>query len=245
MSNFPVPESPLRAVIFDLDGLMFNTEDLYQEVGRQTLESRGKQLTQDLLDQMMGRKSDIALQIMIDWHQLDLTVEQLANEQAEVMFKLLPDRLSPLPGLLALLDALEAANLPKAIATSSGRKFVTRVLGQFQLEPRFKYVFTSEDITHGKPAPDVYQLAAQKLGFPPTQTLVLEDTQIGCQAATTAGAYTVAVPGEHSKDHDFAQTKFVADTLEDSRIYGALAIANETSDTIDLEIRKSKSPDSA
>ena len=224
MSNFPVPDPPLRAVIFDLDGLMFNTEDLYQEVGRQTLESRGKRLTQDLLDEMMGRKSDIALQIMIDRHHLDLSVEQLAAEQAEVMFQLLPERLSPMPGLLTLLDALEAANLPKAIATSSGRKFVTRVLAQFQLEPRFNFVLTSEDITHGKPAPDVYLLAAKKLALPPAQTMVLEDTQIGCQAATAAGAYTVAVPGDHSKDHNFARTKFVANSLEDPRIYRALAI---------------------
>jgi len=216
------PESPLQAVIFDLDGLMFNTEELYQEVGRQSLASRGKELTQDLLDQMMGRKSDIALQIMIDWHDLDLTVEALANEQAETMFGLLPDRLEPLPGLLSLLDSLEKGNIPKAIATSSGRKFVTQVLGQFQLEPRFSYVFTSEDITHGKPAPDVYQLAAKTLGFDPRQTMVLEDTQIGCQAATSAGAYTVAVPGEHSQNHNFAGVKFIADSLEDKRIYEAL-----------------------
>jgi len=218
------PESPLRAVIFDLDGLMFNTEELYQEVGRQSLARRGKQLTQDLLDQMMGRKSDIALQIMIDWHELDLTIEKLAAEQAEIMFALLPDRLQPLPGLLSLLDALEAGGIPKAIATSSGRKFVTQVLGQFQLEPRFSYVFTSEDITHGKPAPDVYLLAAQTLGFQPQQTMVLEDTQIGCQAATAAQAYTVAVPGEHSQNHNFADVKFVADTLKDCRIYEALGL---------------------
>jgi len=218
------PESPLEAVIFDLDGLMFNTEDLYQEVGRRTLASRGKELKQDLLDQMMGRKSDVALRIMIDWHDLDITVEALADEQAEIMFGLLPDRLEPLPGLLRLLDALEKENIPKAIATSSGRKFVTRVLGQFQLEPRFSHVFTSEDIVHGKPAPDVYQLAAKTLGFETRQTMVLEDTQIGCQAATAAGAYTVAVPGEHSRNHNFAGVKFIADSLEDKRIYEALRV---------------------
>jgi len=218
------PESSLRAVIFDLDGLMFNTEDLYQEVGRRTLARRGKTLTQDLLDQMMGRKSDIALRIMIDWHDLDLTVEALADEQMKTMFELLPDRLEPLPGLLSLLDALEEEKIPKAIATSSGRKFVNRVLGQFQLEPRFSHVFTSEDITHGKPAPDVYQLAAKTLGFEPRQAMVLEDTQIGCQAATAAGAFTVAVPGEHSQNHDFNGVKFIAESLGDRRIYEALGL---------------------
>ena len=224
MSSIPIPNPPLRAVIFDMDGLMFNTEDIYQEVGRQSLANRGIELTQDLLDEMMGRKSDIALQIMIDWHDLDMTVEALANEQAAIMFDLLPTQLTPLPGLLALLDALEASGIPKAIATSSGRQFVTRVLGQFDLEPRFAHVFTAEDITNGKPAPDVYELAARTLGFEPHETMVLEDTQIGCKAGTSAGAYTVAVPGDHSVNHDFAETKFVAQGLDDGRIYQALRI---------------------
>ncbi|MCA9230087.1 MAG: HAD family phosphatase [Planctomycetales bacterium] len=224
MSSFPSPKAPLQAVIFDLDGLMFNTEDLYQEVGRDSLARRGKQLTQELLDEMMGRKSDIALQIMIDRHDLEISVEDLATEQAESMRKLIPTRLQPLPGLLSLLAALEAGGIPKAIATSSGRQFVTQVLGQSQLEPRFDFVFTSEDIENGKPAPDVYLLAASSLGFDPARTMVLEDTQIGCRAATAAGAYTVAVPGEHSRDHDFNGVKFIATALSDRRIYQALSL---------------------
>ena len=78
----------------------------------------------------------------------------------EIMFGLLPDQLEPMPGLLDLLAGLEAARIPKAIATSSARPFVTKVLSQFDLASRFKFVLTSEDITNGKPAPDVYLLAA-------------------------------------------------------------------------------------
>ena len=70
----------LRAVVFDLDGLMFNTEELYEEVGGELLSRRGKQCTRELLDQMMGRPSRIALQIMIDFHQLDASVEQLQTD---------------------------------------------------------------------------------------------------------------------------------------------------------------------
>ncbi|NOY42938.1 MAG: HAD family phosphatase [Planctomycetes bacterium] len=229
MSDFPQPVSPLRAVVFDLDGLMFNTEDLYQDVGREVLARRGKELTAELLDEMMGRKSDISLQIMIDWHKLDDTVADLSAESAEIMYRLLPERLAPMPGLLALLDALEGANIAKAIATSSNREFVTRVLGQFQLEPRFSFVFSSENITHGKPAPDVYLLAAKSLGFEPAEAMVLEDSQIGCRAAIAAGTYAVAVPGGHSHTHDFDGVQFVANSLEDNRIYSALDIPQSAS----------------
>ena len=74
-----LPTSPLPAVVFDLDGLMFNTEDLYQYVGSEILRRRGKRFEADLLNQMMGRPGAVALQMMIDWHGLDASVEELAG----------------------------------------------------------------------------------------------------------------------------------------------------------------------
>ncbi len=218
------PQAQLLAVTFDLDGLMFNTEELYQEVGRQVLERRGKQLTGELLDEMMGRKSNLALQIMIDWHELDATAEALGLESMEIMSRLLPERLAPCPGLLELLDALQEAGIPRGIATSSGRAFVEAVLAQSELRECFSFVLSSENIEHGKPAPDVYLLAAEKHAVQPAEMLVLEDSQIGCRAANAAGAYTVAVPSGRSHDHDFEGVRFIADTLTDERIYQVLGL---------------------
>ncbi|MCG8451311.1 MAG: HAD-IA family hydrolase [Pirellulales bacterium] len=224
MSDFSLPTTPLRAVVFDLDGLMFNTEDLYQQVGREVLSRRGKTLTGELLDEMMGRKPLVALQIMIDWHDLQDDPAGLAAESMEIMDQLLPAQLAPMPGLLALLNALEEAHLPKGIATSSSRPFVTRVLGQFELAPRFAFVLTSEDIVHGKPAPEIYQLAAEKFELTATDIMVLEDSQIGCRAALAAGNSVVAVPGGRSREHDFNGVQLVADSLADERIYAALGL---------------------
>jgi HAD superfamily hydrolase (TIGR01509 family) len=203
---------------------MFNTEELYQEVGGIILERRGKQISGDLLDQMMGRKSFVALQVMIDWHQLDDTPAGLAAESAEIFVDLLPARLAPMPGLVNLLAALEAANIPKGIATSSGRAFVESALGIFALQARFQFVLTAEDIEHGKPAPDVYLLAAERHGVAPAEMMVLEDSQIGCQAAVAAGAYAVAVPHGQSQRHKFPAVKFIANTLADEHILAALGI---------------------
>src|SRR3954471_14832465 len=112
------------AVVFDLDGLMFNTEELYQEVGAELLRRRGYEFKQELLDQMMGRPSHIALQIMIDTHTLKATVSELLAETDEIFPGVLKERLAPMPGLIELLDALEKKSIPKAIATSSRRNFV-------------------------------------------------------------------------------------------------------------------------
>ena len=213
-----------RAVVFDLDGLMFNTEELYVEVGTEILRRRGYKFTNELLDQMMGRPSHVALQIMIDTHTLKATVQELLAETDEIFPEILRERLAPMPGLIDLLASLEKHNIPKGIATSSRRSFVERVLGKFSFQPRFSPILTSEDITHGKPDPEIYLKAAAGLGIAPGEMLVLEDSQNGCRAAVSAGAIAVAVPSGHSHRHDFTGAALVADTLADRRIYALLGL---------------------
>ena len=217
-------EVPLRVVAFDLDGLMFNTEELYTEVGGQLLERRGKSITRELLDQMMGRPSPVALQIMIDWHELDATVSELEQETQVLFEKLLETRLEPLPGLLALLSSLESAGVPKAIATSSRRVFVDRVLDLQSMHERFDFILTCEDIVRGKPDPEIYHKVAQRFGVPAQQMLVLEDSENGCRSAVAAGAFVVAVPGVHTARHQYPGAAIIADTLQDRRIYQALGL---------------------
>lgn len=219
------PDKPLiKAVVFDLDGLMFNTEELYQYVGGEVLKRRGCEFTPDLLDAMMGRPGQIALQIMIDWHGLSATVAELEAESDLVFAEILDHRLELMPGLVELLAALEAAGLPKAIATSSRRSFVVDVLGRFDLEPRFQFILTAENVVHGKPNPEIYLTAARRFGIEPREMLVLEDSENGCRAAAAAGAFAVAVPGGHSLRHDFSFATLRAESLADPRIYEALRL---------------------
>lgn len=218
-------ESPkLSAVVFDLDGLIVNSEDVYEQADVEVLRRRGKVYDAELRAQMMGRPTAESLRAMIEWHALDDTIELLEAERSLLRDKLLEQSLEPMPGLHALLDALEAADMPKAIATSGHRTYAAYVLGRLELHARFEFVLTSEDVVHGKPAPDVYQLAAQKLGLTSPQTMVLEDSVNGCRAGIAAGAFTVAVPNRHTQGYDFGGVRFIADTLADPRILESLEI---------------------
>ena len=114
--------------------------------------------------------------------------------------------------------------MPKAIATSTGRRLTEACLAPFQLAPRFSFILTAEDITRGKPDPEIYLLAARRFGVPPGEMLVLEDSQNGCRAATASGAFTVAVPGEHSRQQDFSAADLVIESLADRRLYEALGL---------------------
>jgi len=218
------PSKRLQAVVFDLDGLLFNTEELYNFVGSELLARRGKDFPPELLHQIMGRPQPIALQLMIDWHGLDTTVEILAAETEQVFGEILEHRLEFMPGAVELLAALEAADIPKAIATSSGRKFTRNILGRFQLEPRFSFILTCENVAHGKPNPEIYLRAAKEFNVAPGEMMVLEDSQNGCRAGVAAGAFAVAVPTGPSAKHDFTGAAIVAETLADPRIYEALQL---------------------
>ena len=214
-----------KAVVFDHDGLIFNTEDLYQDVGGELLRRRGCAFTPELLDRMMGRPGHIALQFMIDMHALDATVEQLMLETDEIFPKILDARLETMPGFLELAAALERAGIPKAIASSSRRSFIQDCLARFELEPRFQFILSAESVVEGKPNPEIYLTAAQRFGLKPSEVVVFEDSQNGCRAAVAAGTIAVAVPSGHSRTHSFPGAAFEADTLGDSRIYELLGIA--------------------
>ena len=213
-----------QAVAFDLDGLLVNTEELYQDVGTELLRRRGREFTADLLDRMMGRPQQVSLQIMIDWHGLSDTIDTLAAETREIFVSLLDTRLAPMPGAVDLLDALAAAGIPRGVATSSGPEFASEVLGRLGLLGRFAFVLTSADVVQGKPQPEIYLTAARRLAVPPERMLVLEDSHNGCRAGVAAGAVVVAVPGGHSHRHDFAGARFIASSLADARIPAELGL---------------------
>lgn len=208
----------IAAVAFDLDGLLVNTEELYQTVGGELLRRRGHVFDGDLLDAMMGRPQAVALQTMIDWHGLDDSVAGLAAETKEIFTGLLDTRLAPMPGALDLVMHLAAGEVPCGVATSSGPSFAHDVLGRLGLLERFQFVLTSADVVQGKPHPEIYLTAARRFGVSPAGMLVFEDSQAGCQAAVAAGAVVIAVPGGHSRRHDFTGARFIADSLADPRI---------------------------
>ncbi|MBS0263296.1 MAG: HAD family phosphatase [Planctomycetes bacterium] len=206
----------IRVVVFDLDGLMFNTEDIFNEVGHLVCRRRGKEMTRELLQQMMGRRAPEALQIMIDYHSLETdTVQGLIDETRQAFTELAEDRLAPMPGLFTLLEHIESRGIRKGVATSSGRRYLEEMLGKFDILSRFAMLLAAEDVTHGKPHPEIYLTAAAKLGVQPHEMLVLEDSHAGTTAAVRAGAHVVSVPNEHSRFQDFSHATYVAERLDD------------------------------
>ncbi len=212
----------IRCVVFDMDGLMFNTEQCYWEAATELLARRHLRYTRELNDAIMGRPPEDCFKTIIRWHGLQEDWRRLMAESQQLFLSLLDKHLEPMPGLFELLEALERAAVPKAICTSSTRVVLEAILGPFHLEPRFQFTLTAEDVTRGKPDPEIYRKAAERFGVPAAQMLVLEDSQTGCQSAAAAGAVVVAVPGQHSCDQDFSVARLVLHGLTDRRLYDLL-----------------------
>ena len=197
---------------------MFNTEDLYDIVGEQLLNRRGQSFTPELKMAMMGLPGTDAFAVMKEHCGLDDPIESLAAECEEMFVELLPARIETMPGLETLLDLIESANIPKAIATSSHLQFAQRALGMFDLQPRFDFVLTSESVERGKPHPEVYLLAASRHGVKPENMLVLEDSIHGSSAAIAAGATTISIPSRRVDSAQIGSVYAICERLDDSRV---------------------------
>lgn len=209
---------PIRAVAFDMDGLLVNTEELYTQVGNSILQRRGKRFTEGLKDAMTGLPGPLAFRLMIETENLSDSVETLERESQSLFADLLPKHLRLLSGVEELLEALDQRGLPRCVATSSSRRFAQEVLSAVSILDRFEFIITAEDVDKGKPHPDIYISAARRMSVRSEQMLVLEDSHNGCKAGVSSGACTIAVPGPHSLKHDFTGTFLQASSLIDPAI---------------------------
>ena len=218
-------DSPVRGVALDMDGLLFDTERLYWAVGDAVLIRRGLRFSTQLQQRMMGRVGLSAIQQMIDFHQLDDSPEQLLAESEQLYTEQLAGGPDSMPGLDRWLAVLQQSGIPFGLATSSRRKFVDVILAGVDWRDALAFVLTGDDVSRGKPHPEMYLKAAERMAIAPHEMLVLEDSGNGCAAAVAAGAITVAVPSPYTKTQDFGGAVLVADSLLDPRLWERLGVA--------------------
>jgi HAD superfamily hydrolase (TIGR01509 family) len=205
----------LRAVAFDLDGTMFDTEALFFRVASEMLADRGKVFTAEMMAAMIGRPAAISGPALREMAGLAEAVEDLMAEARTRFLAVLDGAVRPAPGLARLLEAVDAAGLPRCVATSSRRDYVRRLLGSHDLLDGFSFLLTAEDVTRGKPDPEIYLSAASRFGVAPAELLVLEDSPAGLTAALSAGAFAVAVPHDHSPHTGLSAAHLIVDGLDD------------------------------
>jgi len=221
MTPFALPRC--RAVAFDLDGILVDTEPIFVQAVKRFLEPRRLEFDADFMHTMMGTPAAQSLPRFREHFRLRDSIESIAVECKTLFFDVLGEAPGPLmPGVGEIIEALAARDIPFGIATSSGSEFVRRVFGPHGFLPRFRFVLTCEDVTHGKPSPEVYQLAAARHGVRPEEMLVFEDSPNGLRAAKAAGATCVVVPHEHTPRHLLEGADLIVPSLHSAELHAAL-----------------------
>ncbi len=188
-----LPRRP-EAVIFDLDGLLFDTESLYQEAIMAAADDVGQEMTPAVFHSMIGRPWLQTRAFLVSHYGSSFPVDEFRAAWNRHFDVIVETRLTVKPGVLELLDALDTLGLPRGIATSSSHKTVQHHLGAHTLRDRFHHIVAHGDYAAGKPAPDPYLLAAKRLGVDPHLCIALEDSHNGVRSAAAAGMMTIMVP---------------------------------------------------
>jgi HAD superfamily hydrolase (TIGR01509 family) len=185
---------PVAGVVFDMDGVLIDTETLWRDMQLAEAEAQGLDLPLRVIHSLIGQRWQVNHGILQEHFGPDFDVDayiaavsrrHAAECQAGVTLK---------AGVIELLDLLDALGLPRAIATSSDRQVVDQRLGPDGLIRRFHAIVTNQDCAQGKPHPEPYLNAARALGLDPARCLALEDSYSGVRSAHAAGMMTVMVP---------------------------------------------------
>jgi HAD superfamily hydrolase (TIGR01509 family) len=188
-----VTDDALRAVLFDMDGLLIDSEPLWFEVETDVMTRLGGTWAPADQEALLGSSLDNAVRYFLERARVPADPAEVGEWMlGGIVAKVRDHGVRIMPGAAELVAAVDAAGLPYALVTSSQRRFVDAVLDRTGL--RFPAVVTGTEVARSKPDPEPYLLAASRLDVPPSQCLVLEDSITGVTAAEAAGCFVVAVP---------------------------------------------------
>lgn len=212
-----LPRNP-AAVVFDMDGLLFDTEALYQEALIFAAAEGGHKVAREVFNRTVGLPWAQSRAMLLSHFGEMFPVDEFQEAWVRHFWVIAETRLELKPGALELLDTLDQLGLPRAIATSSSRRTVERHLTAHNLLGRFSQIIGHGNYERGKPVPDPFLRAAECLGIEPRLCLALEDSHNGVRSASAAGMMTVMVPDLLEPTDDIrALCTFVARDLHEVR----------------------------
>lgn len=215
----------IRAVLYDMDGLMVDTEPIHFKAFRAYMRRFGVEMPESFMASFVGYTEADNLNDLKREYGIEKPVQEMVAERRAVYLELIrTEPIIPFPGFWEASQEARRRGFKQAVVSSSIREQVKVILRRlFEAHPEygnpesyFDAIVTGDDVTRHKPAPDIYLLAAERLGLPPADCLVLEDTPPGVAAAAEAGMIAIAVTNEYSRELEFPGARAVVGSLHEA-----------------------------
>ena len=199
----------IRAVIFDMDGVIVESEHIHIEAEQQTMLKHGVRISAEELHAYTGTTAEFMFTELIRKYKLNTTFERIFSEKEDILFRLLEKETRPTKGVIKLLKKLKQKGIRLAIASSSDRKLIEYILRRLDISRLFDFVVGAEDIAHSKPNPEIFLKSARGLKVKPVECLVVEDAKLGIDAAKSAGMKAIGYRNPNSGDQDLSRADMI------------------------------------
>ena len=208
-----MPRNETKAVIWDMDGVIADTGPYHFKAWQQVLQKRGVNFTEEDFKRNFGQRNDTIIRNTLGEQIPQSEVDAIAREKEKTFRKLLRQNIKPLPGAIKLIKSLGEHGFKIALASSAPMENIRLVTRSLEINDYFQAIVSGRDVTEGKPSPQGFLLAAQKLGVAPKQCVVIEDAIAGVAACKRAGAHCIAVTNTNPREK-LKEADLIVDTLE-------------------------------
>ncbi|MCH8814934.1 MAG: HAD family phosphatase [Chloroflexi bacterium] len=200
-----------RAVVFDLDGVLWDGEPVYYAAFNTVLEPLGHHLPESEYDEIMGLSVEAAWEWVLNRFDISESAEPFYRAYDKAVLEVLKEPIEPLPGVRELVAKLRDRGIRIAVASASLRQWVDATLDGIGLRTEFETTVSASEVEHAKPAPDLYAKAAERLGIPPDECLAVEDTTAGIASAKAAGLFAIQLRAASTALPPIAEADLVID----------------------------------
>lgn len=209
----------MKAVIFDMDGVIIDSEPIHLDVDLQVMNELGCDITHKELEKYVGTTNEYMIADLKEKYNLSQSVEEIVEYKVNMSTKkIIEADIEPIEGIRELLINLKNKNMKTAIASSSPKNVIEIIVSKFKLEDYFDYLLSGEEVENGKPAPDVYIETAKKLGIAPNECTVIEDSRNGVIAAKAAGMKCIGFKNINSGNQDLSKADLIVDSILEIKI---------------------------
>ncbi len=204
----------IRVVIFDMDGVMIDSEPLWEKTEKIMMARKGLVYNPVYREKIVGLGQKESAVLLKKTFSLNENIEDIIDQRISVLIDIYDEKLSLVRGLTELLDSVSKSSLKVALASSSPLKVIEFVLGKFDLNNYFDLVVSGDMVEHGKPSPDIYNYTAERLGLECDECVVIEDSINGVISAKSASMYCIAIPDKRLNPNGFKKADIIMSNLE-------------------------------